>query len=660
MHPVPRRRPAVLRLGLSLLAAAAVAAAPQERLLPVPPNVTVDGVPPIPQTVLDAITPYGQWRRARLVAWHPGSRRMIVVTRFGDAPQLHEVLMPGGARRQLTFYREGVTERPAVAFEPGGLSFIFEKDVASGRELTQLFRYELSSGAITLLTDGKSRNDLPVVSSRRGLVAYATTRRNGKDYDIHVLAPGDPPVDNPLVEAGGMWLPLAWSADETRLLAIEMISNAQTYLWVVDAATGVKTALSDRQGAPVRWFDIARSQTAAALSPDGKTVYGMANLGGERTRLWQRAVDGGEWRALSPDTESLEGFALSPDGRTLALVVDRGEGSELRLADATGRVRSTPAVPFGVIDDLTWHVSGQSLAFSLAGSRAFHDVYSVDVRSGKVERWTRSESGGANPDSLPDAEVVRWKSFDGLSISGVLYRPAPRFTGPRPVIINVHGGPDARERSRSLGRSNFFRNEMGIAVIYPNVRGSTGFGRSFEQLDNGTLRANAVKDIGALLDWIGTQPTLDKTRVMIAGPSYGGYVALAAAIDYGDRLRGVNPAFGITDFPSFLESTDMSRQANRNAEYGDPGDPATREYLTRISPLTNVAKLKIPVYMVAGARDTRVPLSQAEQLYKALKANGTPVWYMVFQDAGHLQLNNATNDFSFGAWVMFVRQYLMN
>jgi dipeptidyl aminopeptidase/acylaminoacyl peptidase len=147
---------------------------------------------------------------------------------------------------------------------------------------------------------------------------------------------------------------------------------------------------------------------------------------------------------------------------------------------------------------------------------------------------------------------------------------------------------------------------------------------------------------------------------MIAGPSYGGYVALAAAILYGDRLRGVNPAFAITDFPSYLESTDMSRQANRNAEYGDPADPAMREFLTRISPLTNVGKLKIPVYIAAGAKDTRVPVSQADKLVKALKANGTPVWYVLFQDAGHMVLNSANNDFSVCTWVMFVRKYLVN
>ncbi len=254
-------------------------------------------------------------------------------------------------------------------------------------------------------------------------------------------------------------------------------------------------------------------------------------------------------RMVTPERDAIEGFALSPDGQYPGRRRRRGEGSELRLTDLSGRPRATPTLPVGVIDDLLWHPSGKEIAFSHTGARSFHDVYSVNVATGKPERWTWSEVGGANPESLPEAEIVRWKSFDGLAISGVLYRPPARFTGPRPVIINVHGGPDQRERPRGLGRSNYFRNEMGVAIIYPNIRGSSGFGRTFEQVDNGLLRENAVKDIGALLDWIATQPALDRTRVMIAGASYGGYVALSAAILYGDRLRCVNPVFGITDLP---------------------------------------------------------------------------------------------------------------
>jgi dipeptidyl aminopeptidase/acylaminoacyl peptidase len=629
--------------------------AAQERILPVPPSVRADGVPPIPAALADAIAPYAQFRRARLLGWHPTERRILIATRFGDAPQLHEVRVPGGARRQLTFFRDGVAapgDRPIVIYEPDGRAFVFQKDVARGGEANQLFRYDVASGVSTLITDGRSRNEFPVMS-RTGRVAYATTRRNGKDWDIHVVTPAAPADDRRVLEAAGTWFPLDWSPDGRQLLVVELTSTEVTRLWLVDVASGERTPLTEGDGSKVRWLP-------ASFGADGKSVYALSNRGGELTRLWRRDLPKGEWTAVSRPQETLEGFALSPDGRNLALIVDRGADTALRVQDRSGRESLATSLPPGVISDVVWHPSGKEIGFSLGSARSFHDVYSVSVESGRAERWTWSEIGGANPESLPDAEVIRWKSFDGLTIAGVLYRPPARFKGPHPVIINVHGGPDERERPRPLGRSNYFRHEMGIAVIYPNVRGSTGFGRSFEQLDNGPLRENAVKDIGALLDWIATQPALDKNRVMIVGASYGGYMALASAIQFGDRLRCVQAGFAISDFPTFLESTDMSRQGHRNAEYGDPADAATRAFLTKISPLTNAARLRIPLYLVHGARDTRVPVAQAEMMAKAVKQNGTPLWYVVYEDAGHLTLSPPNNDFNQYSWTLFVQRYLLD
>lgn len=627
----------------------------QGPMVPLPPNVSADGVPPVPLALADAIFPYGQFRRARLLAWHPKERRILIATRF-EQPQLHEVRAPGGARVQLTFFRDGVAapdERPFALYEPDGRSFVFQKDTSGGGEANQLFRYDLASGTSTLLTDGRSKNQYPVMS-KSGLVAFATTRRNGKDWDIYSLNPANVREDHRrILEATGTWIPLDWSPDGRQLLVVEQISNAQMHLWLIDVASGGRTPLTDRESPPARWVP-------ASFTPDGKSVLALSNKGGEATSLWRRDLAKGEWIAATRSNESLEGYALSPDGRTLALIVDRGDTNTLRLQPLSGRERAPVAVPPGVISDLAWHANGREIGFSLTGSRMFHDVYSVAVDTNKVERWTWSEIGGANPESLPDAEVVRWKSFDGLTISGILYKPAPRFTGPRPVIINVHGGPDARERPRPLGRSDYFRNEMGVAIIYPNIRGSIGFGRSFEQLDNGLLRENAIKDIGALLDWIATQPTLDKNRVMIVGASYGGYVALASAIEYGNRLKCVQAAFAISDYLSYLETTDMSRQANRNAEYGNPDDPELRTFLARISPLSNAAKLRIPLYLVHGARDTRIPQAQSDMMAKAVKANGTPVWYVVYKDGGHLTLSPPNNNFNQYTWTLFVQQYLLD
>lgn len=634
-----------------LLSAAVLAQEP--RVLLIPSNVRIDGIPPIPMSLVEAVAPYGQYRAARLAAWHPTERRVVITTRFANVPQLHYVNTPGAARTQLTFYQDGVTEPATLpigaAFTPKGDSLLFQRDTAGGKEATQLFRYDVETGVTTLLTDGKSRNGVPVIS-RGGLVAYESNRRDGKNFDLYVLDPAKPASNRMVLENEGRWEPLDWSVDERAILVLQILSASERYVWRVDVGDGRKTLLTPKSERPARW-------TAAQFAPDGQ-IYALSDFSGETSRVWRFSQE--RWTAVTPAEQTIDSFAVSPDGRTIAAVIDLGSSMRLQLMDVNGRPKPTPSVAPGVIQDLRWHPKGSDVGFSHSSGRAFNDVYSIDVARQRVERWTFSEMGGVNPQSLPDAEIVKWKSFDGLEISGVLYRPPARFTGPRPVIINVHGGPAAIERPRQIGRSNYFRNELGVAIIYPNIRGSLGFGRRFEELDNGRLRENAVKDIGALLDWIEAQPFLDKTRVMIAGPSYGGYIALAAAIEYGDRIRAANPAFGITDYPSYLESTDMARQANRNLEYGDPADPEIRAYLTRISPLTNAAKLKAPVYIAAGAKDIRVPISQAEAMVKALKANGTPVWYLRLEDAGHLQLTTATLDLTVYVWVLFMQQYLLN
>jgi dipeptidyl aminopeptidase/acylaminoacyl peptidase len=622
----------------------------QEPALPVPPNVAVDGVPPIPMKLVSAVAPYGQFRRAQLVAWHPTERRVVITTTFAAVPQLHEVKFPGGARTQLTFFADGVSLRPGAAFLPRGDAIVFQKDTAGGGEANQLFRYDAATGALTLLTDGTSRNGTPV-SSRSGRVAYDSTRRDGKNRDLYLLDPRQPDSSRLLAENTGIWSVLEWSADEKSLLAMQSMSSSDSYLWRIQVPGGEKTLLTPTSDRPVRW-------SAAFFAAGSDAIYALGNFNSESPRVFR--LTGAAPSPLTSADHPVEAFAPSPDGQRLAVVFDAGASSRLQLLDGKGQALRTPELPAGIISDVQWHPTRNEVAFNIAGARSFSDVYSIDVAANRLDRWTFSEMAGGNAEALPDAEIVSWKSFDGLEISGVLYRPPAAFKGPRPVIINVHGGPVERERPRALGRSNYFRNELGIAVIYPNIRGSSGFGRAFEELDNGMLRENAVKDIGALLDWIAAQPGLDASRVMIAGPSYGGYVALAAGIEYGGRLRGVNPAFGITDFPTYLQTTELSRLPDRNAEYGDPADPKMLAFLTRISPLTNVARLKTPVFIAAGAKDTRVPISQAETIVKALKAQGTPVWYVRFEDAGHQQLTVPTNDFSIYTWVMFVEKFLLS
>jgi len=638
---------------IALILSISVPALAQEAVLPIPANVKAEGVPPIPLQLVDAVSRYGEFRSADLLDWHPTERRMLVSTAFGNVPQIHEVRGPGAARTQLTFYRDGVSG--GAWFAPSGKYFVFRKDTSGGGEAQQLFRFDPASGAATLLTDGKSRNGAPAFATRKGLIAYESTRRDGRNRDIFVMNPENPVSDRMLAQLEGTWEVLDWSPDDRELLVLESVSSSsETYLWRMDSTTGARTAVTTRGGRHVLWTD-------ARFSHDGRRIYALGDRESEQQRLWRYETAANRWEPVTSEDDVIEAFSESPDGRRIAVVVDRDAMSHLQILDGNDkRVRVSPKLPAGVISRVAWHPRGDLLAFVYAGARTFNDVYTLDPSQGGVERWTTSEMGGANQDSLPDAEPIKWNSFDGLSISGILYRPPAHFTGPRPVIINIHGGPELRERPRALGRSNYFRNEMGIAIIYPNVRGSVGFGRAFEERDDGRKRADVVKDIGALLDWIATQPTLDRNRVMLTGASYGGYLSLLAAVEYGDRIRCVFEGFGMSDLVTFLESTEESRRADRNTEYGDPADPEMRQFLKSISPLTHAARLKVPLFVAQGGRDTRVPILQSEAMVQAVRQNNTPLWYVVYSDAGHLQFTRATNDFNTYAWVMFVQQFLLN
>jgi len=626
----------------------------QEKTFSIPDKVKLDGVPAIPLSLANAVAPYGQFRQARLLGWHPTERRILISTAFGNVYQIHEVRNPGGARTQLTFFSDGVSVTGGASYDPRGRHIVFRKDTSGGGEAMQLFRYDLDSGRITMLTDGRSRYGIPAWSHKRGLIAYDSTRRTGKDRDLYVMDPMDPSTERILSEVDGTWSALDWSADDKDVLALQLIAGStETRLWRIGVDSGRRTLVTPETGQPARW-------TAAQFSADGRSVYALSDRESEVMKVWKCNLVAGTWMPVTEDGLAVEAFSVSPVGSQIAVVVDRGATSELQIVDVSSqRRRYVPSIPPGVIWNLAWHRSGMALAIEFAGARTFRDVYAVDVRTGRLERWTASEIGGANPESLPEAEVVEWKSFDSRMIPGILYRPPARFTGPRPVIINIHGGPEQRERPRLLGRSNYFRNELGMAIIYPNVRGSTGYGKTYEHLDDGRKREDAVKDIGALLDWIATRPELDKTRVLVTGSSYGGYITLASAIAYGDRIRCAIEGFGLSDFVAFLDGTDPSRRRDRLAEYGDPADPDMRTFLKSISPLTHAAKLRIPLFVAQGAKDTRVPLDQAERMVNAVRANGTPVWYIVY-DSGHEELTQTTNDFNIYAWVLFVQKFLLN
>ncbi|HVF67280.1 MAG TPA: prolyl oligopeptidase family serine peptidase [Pyrinomonadaceae bacterium] len=617
-------------------------------------NLVVEGVPAVPATIADEVRRYTEFRTAGLASWHPVRREMLIGTRFGDTPQVHIVRTPLGARTQLTFFSErvgGANFRPKT-----GDYFIFSKDIG-GNEFFQLYRYDMSSGDVTLLTDGKSRNVGSVWSHGGEWLAYGSTRRNSKDVDIYIVNPADPKTTRMLIQVeGGGWGVQDFSPDDRKLLVAEGVSANESYLWLADTQTGEKTLITPKGGAEKIHYG------GGQFSKDGRGFYTTTDKDSEFHRLAYVDLATKEHTYLTDHIKwDVDDFALSPDGKTIAFVTNEDGIARLHLLDAKSRKeKKAPDLPSGLIGGLEWHENGRDLGFTMTNARAAADVYSADVQTGKVERWTESETGGLNVSNLPDPQLVRWQSFDGKQISGFLYMPpSGKFTGPRPVIVNIHGGPEGQSRPGFLGRNNYFLNEMGVAIVYPNVRGSTGYGKTFLASDNGFKREDTYKDIGALLDWIKTRPELDASRVMVTGGSYGGHMAFAIATLYSDRIRASLPVVGISNLVSFLERTEAYRRDLRRVEYGDERDPKMREFMTRTAPMTNAKNITKPLFVVAGGNDPRVPVNEAEQMVKTVRSNNTPVWYLMAKDEGHGFAKKKNQDFQFYATIMFVRETLL-
>jgi dipeptidyl aminopeptidase/acylaminoacyl peptidase len=629
----------------------------QEAVVAPNENLIVEGVPPIPQSLADQADRYTNFRAAFFTSWHPTKREMLITTRFADTFQIHQLKMPAGARTQLTFYVDDV--RSALYPPKGGDSFVFSKDIGGG-EFYQLYRFDESSGAVTLLTDGKSRNTGAVWSNEGTKIAYSSTHRDGKDVDIWLGEPAHPddPKTNRMLApmSGGGWGALDWSPDDKQVLILEEISANESYLWLMDSASGEKTLLTPKGGPEKIYYANAK------FGKDGKGIYLTTDKDSEFHRLAYLDLSSRKYTLLTEHIHwDVEDFDITPDGKTIAFTTNEDGSGVLHLLDTkTGREKPAPKLPAGLIFGVKWHHNGRELAFGVTGSRSPSDVYSLDVVTGKVDRWTTSETGGLNPESFAAAELVHWKTFDGKSISGFLYRPPARFSGKRPVIIDIHGGPEGQFRPAFLGRNNYYMNELGIAMIFPNVRGSTGYGKTFLTLDNGFLREDSYKDINSLFDWIAQQPDLDASRVMVTGGSYGGFMTLAVATNYNDRLRCSVDIVGPSNLVTFLENTSGYRQDLRRVEYGDERDPQMRAFLERIAPANNAQKITKPLFVIQGKNDPRVPWTEAQQMVGVVRKNGTPVWFLMAKDEGHGFSKKKNVDYQFYATVLFIQQFLLN
>ncbi len=636
-------RPVLLALLLASVAPA------QAQSVPVPAAITAEGVPAIPAGLADAVRPYLENRSAVLQDWDPVSRGMLITTRFGNAQQLHKVARPGGDRTQISFEAEPV---PGGSYARDGKTLLVGKDIG-GNEFFQLFT--LADGRLRLLTDGKSRNTGAVWSKSGRLVGYSSSRRNGSDSDLYLIDPADPKTDRKLAELkGGGWRFEDFAPDGKTALVLNRISLVeQADLYSIDLATGILTRLN-RPGAIANYRN-------AKYAPDG-TIYVISDAGNDFNRLGTiSAKDGFRQLVSGPAQWDVDEFDIAEDGSFIALTRNEAGISKLYLVDPkTGAITAEPKLPVGIVGGLEI-ASWGDIGFTLTGATSPADAWSVDPKTLAATRWTFSETGGLDPAKNREAELITVRSFDGEPVSGFLTRPDPvKFPGKRPLIIDIHGGPEGQSQPGYLGTDNYLVNELGIAVFYPNVRGSTGYGKRFVALDNGPYkREDSVKDIGALLDVLAARPDVDAARIAVSGGSYGGYMCYAAAIQFGARLRSGVCIVAISNFVTFLENTQGYRRDLRRVEYGDERNPGQRLKLTEISPLTRASELKIPLLVVTGGNDPRVPASEASQMVDAVRKNGGQAWHIIAANEGHGFRKKENRDYEFLATLTFWQQTLL-
>ena len=638
--------------GLVALSLTVVVGHAQNEITP-PASLHADGLPPIPRTVVQEVQRYTEARSAGFVDWHPKKVEMLITTRFGNTNQIHAVAAPMGARKQLTFFEEPVGS--ATYDRVNGDFYVFSRD-QGGSEFSQMYRYDFKDGAVTLLTDGgRSQNGGRVWSNRGDRYAYYSTRRTGADRDIYVVDPRDPKSEKRVLELkGGGWRVADWSPDDRHLLLHEYVSINESHLWLFDLASGQKTELTPQSEKGVAYG-------GASFTADGKAVLLNTDKDFEYLRLAVLDLASKQFTFLTSDIKhDVDDFTVSHDRSKVLFVANTfGRGAPYLLDLGSRTYKPVAGVPTAVVGTGLWHKDNRHVALGVNYAKSASDIYVLDTQTSKITRWTESELGGIAADTLNEADLIRWKSFDGLEVTGFYLKPAARFTGKRPVIISIHGGPEAQANPLFQGRSNYFLNELGVALIYPNVRGSSGFGKSYLLLDNGRKREDSVKDIGALLDWVAQQPGLDASRVLIMGGSYGGYMTLACAVHYNDRIRAAIDIVGISNFVTFLENTESYRRDLRRVEYGDERDPEMRKFLQEISPITHAKRITKPLFVIQGANDPRVPKSESVQMVETIRRNGGTVWYLEGKDEGHGFRKKANADFQFYAMVMFMRQHLL-
>ena len=620
-------------------------------------NLVIEDIPEIPERIKSRMLQYQNTRSANLRSWTASGKGMLISTRFGETTQLHLVHKPGGFRRQITFFKEPIGGA-SIGPDPSSNGFLFLKDVGGG-ESFQIFYYNFEDATYIMLTDGTSRNGYINCSNKGDKFAFYSTKRNQKDWDIYISDMDNPTEAKIVHQEGGTWVPIDWSPNDKKLLLLKYVSITESYLHILDIKSGKLTQVNPTAD-KVSYSD-------AFWSKNGKGLFLTTDEGGEFLQLKYYNIKKNKFKVLTEAIPwDVNQLAISKKRDKIAFITNENGLSKLyTLNTKSKKYKAVENLPVGQIYGLRFNPDGKRLGLVINTPQTPGDIYVQSLtKDMSLERWTYSEVGGLNTRSLIVPELIQYDTFDKVDgkqrkIHAFYFKP-DKGEGPFPVVINIHGGPESPYKPFFSSTIQYFVKELGIAVLAPNVRGSSGYGKSYVKLDNGYKREDSVKDIGKLLDWISEQSELDADRVVVFGGSYGGYMVLSSMTHYDDKLVGGIDVVGISNFVSFLENTKEYRRDLRRVEYGDERDPEMRAFLTKISPVTNVSKISKPLLVVQGLNDPRVPVGESEQMVEAIRNNGSPVWYLLGKDEGHGFRKKSNRDFYLNSVVLFLEEYLIN
>lgn len=614
-----------------------------------PPAISSEDVPDVPPELVERLLQYQNMRAAQFLGWSPDGGGMLVQSRFGNSAQLHRVYEPGGRREQITFFEEPAGGRFLPEAHDGAVLVTMSQ---GGNENHQVYLLDRVDYQTTLLTDGKSRNLLGPLRQDGQQMVVLSNRRNGRDTDLYLAETRQAASESLLMQTNGeFWTAADWSLDGKHLLLSRYVSINESY-----------PALFDIERRERRPLPLPGEGAAAvgdmAFTPDGRQAYVTTDARGEFLELGRLDLETLEYDWPTGDLRwDVRDLEVDRKSGRVALTVNADGASLMYLFD--GEQVKPLAVPLAVVSDLEFSPDGEQLGFTLARPDAPPDAYSIRLSDGELVRWTFSETGGLDPAKFVRPKQVQVPSFDGRQVPAYYFRPATATKEqPAAVLISIHGGPESQFRPIFSGITQFEVNELGLAVIAPNVRGSAGYGKTYLKLDNGPKREDSVRDIGAVLDWVTKQPELDASRVAVIGGSYGGFMVLSSLVHFPERIKAGIDIVGVANFITFLEHTSPYRQDLRRAEYGDERDPEMRAFFERINPTAAADQIRSALLVAHGKNDPRVPFSEAQQIADRVRAAGRPVWTVYADNEGHGFAKKDNRDYLTAVEMMFLQKHL--